>query len=296
MTDKVDKTTDNPHNRISAMKKKFTIAIIILLIIGSVGYWLYSKRFVSTDDAYVNANVVQIAARVSGQVSQLNVTNNQYVKRGQLLFSLDTQPFQIALNKAQAELAMNEAQRLGAQLTVTRDLELIKKHALSPQILDDSIAKLSTWQGGVQMGNALVSQAKLDLQHTQINAPVNGWISNLTLRSGNMVDANQPLFALISDEGFWIDANFKETQMDRIRPGQQVDIAIDMYPGKSFAGIVESISRSSGNVFSLLPAQNATGNWVKVTQRVSVRIKVLHPDANYPLSIGTTASVKIYFH
>ena len=294
MKDSVDNAVDKPANFIIAFKKKIIIALIAILIVGSFSYWFYSRRFVSTDDSYVNANVVQIAPRVGGQVASINVSNNQYVKQGQLLFTLDTEPFQIALDKALAELAINEAQRVGAQLTVDRNFELIKKQAMSPQTVDDSVAKLGTWVGSVQMANALVAQAKLDLQHTKIVAPANGWIANLSLRAGNVVEANQPLFALVSDEEFWIDANFKETQMDRIRPGQRVDIVIDMYPSKKFSGVVESISPSSGNAFSLLPAQNASGNWVKVTQRVPVRVKVLALDSNYPLRVGATASVKIY--
>ncbi|HVV69273.1 MAG TPA: HlyD family secretion protein [Gammaproteobacteria bacterium] len=285
---------DKPTNPILAFKKKLIIVLVAVLMVGSFSYWLYDRRFVSTDDAYINANVVQIASRVSGQVAHINTFNHQYVKQGQVLFALDTQPFEIALDKAQAELAINEAQRLGAQLTVNRNLELIKKHAMSPQTVDDSITKLDTWTGGVQMANTLVSQAKLDLQHTKILAPVSGWIANMSLRAGNMVEANRPLFALISDEEFWIDANFKETQMAHIRQGQRVDIVIDMYPDKKFSGVVESISPNSGNAFSLLPPQNATGNWVKVTQRVPVRVRVLTVDPHYPLRVGATASVKIY--
>lgn len=294
MKDNVKKAIDKPTNPILAFKKKLIIVLVAVLIVGSLGYWFYSRRFVSTDNAYVNANVVQIAPRVSGQVAHINVSNNHYVKQGQLLFALDTQPFKIAENKALAELAINEAQRVGAQLTVDRNLELVKKHAMSPQTVDDSVTKLGTWTGGVQMADALVAQAKLDLQYTQVIAPVSGWIANMSLRAGNMVEANQPVFALVGDQEFWIDANFKETQMVNIRKGQRVDIEVDMYPGKKFKGRVESISPSSGNAFSLLPPQNATGNWVKVTQRVPVRIKVLAVDPNYPLRVGATASVKIY--
>src|SRR5262249_19323957 len=143
-----------------AFKKKLVLILIVIAVVGSLSYWLYSRRFVSTDDAYVNANVVQIAPRVSGQVAHLNVVNNQHVKQGQLLFALDTQPFEVALEKAKAELAMNEAQRTGAQLTVTRNFTLLEKHALSPQTMDDSIAKLGSWEAGVKWGDALVAQSK----------------------------------------------------------------------------------------------------------------------------------------
>jgi membrane fusion protein (multidrug efflux system) len=101
------------------------------------------------------------------------------------------------------------------------------------------------------------------------------------------------LFAIISDEEWWVDANFKETELERIRAGQPATIRVDMYRDHEFRGTVESLSVGSGAAFSLLPAQNATGNWVKVTQRVPVRIRVLDPDAKHPLRVGTTATVRV---
>lgn len=101
------------------------------------------------------------------------------------------------------------------------------------------------------------------------------------------------LFTIISDEEYWVDANFKETELDRVHPGQHAQIVVDMYRHHPFEGAVQSLSGGSGSAFSLLPAQNATGNWVKVTQRVPVRIRVLNPDPAFPLRIGTTASVHV---
>jgi membrane fusion protein, multidrug efflux system len=111
-----------------------------------------------------------------------------------------------------------------------------------------------------------------------------------------VITAYQPIFALISDESFWADTNFKETEMEKIRPGQAAKIEVDMYPGHVFNGVVESISGGAGAAFSLLPPQNATGNWVKVTQRVPVRIQILNPDPRYPLRIGTSALVTVKLH
>ena len=102
-----------------------------------------------------------------------------------------------------------------------------------------------------------------------------------------------PLFTIISDEEYWVDANFKETELDRIKPGQKARVIVDMYRDHPFEGEVESLSGGSGQAFSLLPAQNATGNWVKVTQRVPVKIRILNPDPAYPLRIGTTATVRV---
>ncbi len=124
-------------------------------------------------------------------------------------------------------------------------------------------------------------------------APTSGTIANLTLRPGNTVTPDTPLFVLIGNQEFWVDANFKETELTRIRAGQEVTIDSDVYPDHPFRGVVESVSGGAGTAFSLLPPQNATGNWVKVTQRVPVRIRVLDPDPAYPLRIGTSATVRV---
>ena len=126
-----------------------------------------------------------------------------------------------------------------------------------------------------------------------MTAPTNGVIANLSLQPGNTVSPNVPLFVVISDQEFWVDANFKETQLKEIRVGQKATIESDVYPDHPFHGVVQSVSGGSGAAFSLLPPQNATGNWVKVTQRVPVRIRVEDPDPQHPLRIGTTATVKV---
>jgi membrane fusion protein (multidrug efflux system) len=193
------------------------------------------------------------------------------------------------------------------------------QHFLSQQSLDDAKtrqqslqasleqarAKLTKAQampqdpeerGDVLKAKAAIEQAKLDLQHTHVIAAQDGQISNLSLTAGSLVSAGEPLFALIADNSFHIDANFKETELPGIHPGQDVDISIDMYPGKHFKGKVESISGGTGTAFSLLPAQNATGNWVKIAQRVPVRIKLAPTDADHPLRIGATATVTVNLH
>jgi membrane fusion protein (multidrug efflux system) len=145
----------------------------------------------------------------------------------------------------------------------------------------------------VRAAVAKLDQAKLDLEHTRIFAPASGWLANFGLRPGSTVQVGFVLFAIISDEEYWVDANFKETELARIRPGQHATIRVDMYRDREFRGVVESLSVGSGAAFSLLPAQNATGNWVKVTQRVPVRIRVIDPDAKHPLRVGTTATVRV---
>lgn len=156
-----------------------------------------------------------------------------------------------------------------------------------------ALGKSGEENAAVQAAAAAVKQAELDLQRTHVASPTSGAVANLSLQPGNNVQPAVPLFVVISDKEYWVDANFKETELKEIRPGQGAIITVDMYPDHPFKGVVESLSGGSGTAFSLLPPQNATGNWVKVTQRVPVRIKVQDPDPQHPLRIGTTASVKV---
>lgn len=127
----------------------------------------------------------------------------------------------------------------------------------------------------------------------EVKAPATGIVSNLSLRPGNIVNAGQPLFSLIETSHFWVDANFQETQLTHIKTGLPATIKVDMYPDKKFDGVVESISHGSTNTFSLFPAENASGNWVKVTQRFTVRVKILKLDPEYPLRVGASCNVMI---
>src|SRR5690606_37897228 len=134
-----------------------------------------------------------------------------------------------------------------------------------------------------------LEKAQLDLTHTHLEAPCNGRIANLSLRPGELVQPGRPLFSIVCSDEYWVYANFKETEMVRIRPGQTAEIRVDMYPGEVFHGVVQNIGPGSGTAFSMLPPQNATGNWVKVTQRVPVRIRITDPRENVPLRVETSA-------
>lgn len=257
------------------------------------GLWLYGHYYVSTDNAYVNANVVQIASRVSGKINKLYVLNNQYVLKDQPLFDIDPEPFQIAVDSAKAQVEIAEAKLAKASVTAKRTSTLVKDKYVSSQENDNVIASFKTAIAELQYAKANLTQASLNLDYTKVTAPVSGWVTNLTLRVGDIAATNQLLFALISDEEFWVDANFKETEMAAINQGQKATIVTDLYPNHTFYGVVESISGGSGAAFSLLPPQNATGNWVKVTQRIPVRIHILNPDPEHQLRIGISATVTV---
>ncbi len=289
LSQKVNSVSHSPY-----FKKIFALLSIVVIALGSFLYWLYSQYYVSTDDSYLNANIVQIAPRVTGQVTHLYITNNQYVKAGQPLFTLDTQPFFVAVDRARAQLAYSRAQLRNAQIISKRTMPLVQQRALALQEGDNVSTSVLSAAANVRIAEANLKQALLDLHYTQITAPTSGRLANVSLREGNVVSANVPLFALISDKEYWVDANFKETDLGSIRVGQHADISVDVYPDKQFNGIVESISGGAGTVFSLLPPQNATGNWVKITQRVPVRVHIIDPDVNHPLQIGTSATVIVH--
>ncbi len=145
----------------------------------------------------------------------------------------------------------------------------------------------------IRAARAALDQAQWRLDHTEVRAACSGRIAQKQLNVGDAVASGSPDFVLVCDQQAWVEANFKETQLARIQPGQPVAVTLDSYPGHPFHGEVESIAGASGVAFSLLPPQNASGNWVKVTQRVPVRVRLLDGDADHPLRVGTSASVRI---
>lgn len=323
--------------RLKAHKKKILITLVLVASIAGFSIAYFARLSRSTENAYINADVVNVAAQVNGRVVAVYVKDNQHVRKGDALFDIDPEPFSIALERAQADLALArqsarqdnaevaaahalvsqaESDLANARSTYTRDKELVEQHFLSQQSLEDAQTRMQALQatleqaraklakalsapvktserGDVLKAQAAIDQARLDLEHTHVIAAQDGQISNLSLTAGSLVGVGVPLFALIEDNSFHIDANYKETELAGIHPGQDVDIQIDMYPGQHFKGTVESLSGGTGTAFSLLPPQNATGNWVKIAQRVPVRIKFSPTDAAHPLRIGATATVSV---
>ncbi len=267
------------------------VSLIVILLCYSV--MLYFERHPSTDDAYVQANTINIAAQVTGPVANIYVKDHQVVQKDQLLFTIDPEPFQIAVNKATAAVAAEKAALVLAQQNATRILHLVKMGQESKAVGDQTQSKLDSETANLSALNAQLAQAKLDLAHTRVSAPSTGIITQFLLRPGNNVVANTTLFMIVEQNNFWVDANFKETQVARIQPGQSVKIILDMFPRHVFRGTVDAVSSASGSIFSLLPPENATGNWVKVTQRFPVKILILNPDPTFPLRAGATATITV---
>jgi len=325
--------------RSRALQASIWIIIILGIIAGITVYWHHQSLYPSTDDAYVQANIVNVSAQIDGPVEGIFVNNYQNVKKGQLLFTLDPRPFQIAVEQAEAKYNLAEqnmqadhddvlvaehtvnsakAERILAQRNASRILKLVKDGQESRQEGDIVNNKLSVAQANleaaegrlaeakanlgqygdenaaIKQAKAALDQAKLDLSYTKVAAPEAGHLVNFNLRPGNMVSANQSLFNIVETNEWWVNANFKETQLDRIRAGQPASIVLDIYPHHTYHGTVYRTSPGSGAAFSILPAENATGNWVKVTQRFTVKVLITDkPDIRYPLRVGASATVTV---
>jgi membrane fusion protein (multidrug efflux system) len=316
-------------------------AVVIVLIAG-VLYFL-SGRSESTNDAYVNAARVAISTNVPGRVIELNVHDNQRVRRGDILFRLDDRPLQLAVNQARAKLSNtrlqiesmkalygqrqselrsaqetlayeeNETQRqkrllasgISSQSQVDRAVHARDSAQQAVGAAQQQIASVVANLGGnpsidptqhpaVQQAQAELDRALLDLSYTTIAAPDDGVVTQVErLQVGDYVNAATPVFALVATHDLWVEANFKEVQLAKMRAGQPVTVKIDAYGDKVFKGHVASFSPGTGAQFSVLPAQNATGNWVKVVQRLAVRIEIDDADRAHPLYAGLSATVKV---
>jgi membrane fusion protein (multidrug efflux system) len=405
--DKTDRAQGNGRRwRLGAI-----VVVVLILIAGFL--WLQSRGKESTDDAQVDGHITQIAARVGGTVTKVLVTNNQAVKAGDVLVEIDPRDYQIAVERAQAELADAQATASAASTGVpiarvetssgistasggvqqaeatvagadreiqvaqsnlisaqahqrekeatatrtARDVErfrgLVQKDEISHQQFDAAVAQadsaraaadaakseVAAAQGAItvaeqraasargaasqaraglanaqtapqqlqvtqaransaearaRQAEAALKQAQLNLEYTSIKAPSDGVVSRKSVEPGQVVQPGQPLLALVDLNDLWVTANFKETQLAKMRPGQKATIAVDAL-GKEFKGHVDSIAAATGARFSLLPPENATGNYVKVVQRIPVRI-FFEPgqDPNHLLRPGMSATVTVY--
>lgn len=211
-----------------------------------------------------------------------------------------------SLHQADGDLARNRSLARTGQVsqTVVDKAQTARDEAAASKLAADAALSAAAAQAGrsvqgdtpdIRAAQSGLTRAQLDLAYTKVVAPASGWIANIDLRPGQVVSANQPLFSLVEDGAWWVDGNFKETDLQRIRPGQTVSLKVDMYPGLTLSGTVQSVGLGSGAVFSLLPSQNATGNWVKVTQRFAVRVALDHPPADpaTPLRVGASVTATV---
>ena len=312
---------DKKKGKLSNRKKR-VIAYIIILIAGLIWgisyYYYYSTHFVSTDDAFIGGHPVLISPQISGYVEKLYIRDNEHVKKGELLLEIDPKPFQIKLHETQVDLEVAKSKlqvaksnyeiAIDAQNTAAIDMYrnqlLSTGNAISLEKFEHTIALYQATKSAVKASQAFIeleksnvdkvkaniSQAKLTLSYTKIYAPATGIVAKRNFDIGTFVSIGTPVMAVVLDNK-WVNANFKETQLTNIRIGQAVDIEIDAYPNVIFTGKVQSIQAGTGAAFSLLPPENATGNFVKTVQRVPVKIVLdkIPEQQKYFLALGMSA-------
>ena len=341
-----DAATEDKAAKKPSRKRLRMILLVVLPLIALAGgafFFLSGGRYISTDNAYVGAQKVLITPDISGKVARVIVQEGQRVKAGDELFDIDRQPYQIALDQANAKLAsvrtdftnLKSDYKIYAQLAdvAQQNAELKKfdverkkqlaasragsqvdyEAAISAQLTAQLQAQLAVQRRDQSLNQLLgdpdlpiekapaymqaaaaVQQAELDLNHTVLRAPIDGMATQVdNIQLGRFVTAGTPVFSVIDDSAPWIDANPKETDITNLQIGQRVTVFVDTFPDNTFFGTVQSVSPGTGAQFAILPAQNASGNWVKVVQRVPVRIRLDKDPMASRLRAGMSATVEI---
>jgi membrane fusion protein (multidrug efflux system) len=337
-----------PAKKMGKLPLVILAAVAVVLVILGISYYVSTRNLVSTDDAQVDGNAVTMQAKISGYVTELDVTDNQRVKAGQLLFRIDPRDYIATRDQQKGALAQAEGQEANARANLqtvlitapaklaaakaqtassaaTRDYAAsdlnrqtsVDRRSTSQQSIDQAAENLKTAKANlannqaqalqanvvpqtiaqakaqvdeavaqVAQAKAQLATAELNIGYTQIRAPQDGWITQRNIQLGSYVAAGQSAFSLVTPT-FWITANFKENQLKRMRLGQTVKIKIDAYPHMRLEGHVQSLQMGTGSRFSAFPAENATGNFIKIVQRVPVKIVIDKGlDPNHPLPLG----------
>lgn len=325
------------------LRSLLLVGLPLLALIAGGAVYLMGGRYISTDNAYVGAQKVLITPDISGKVINVAVREGQQVKPGDVLLTLDPQPFQLALEQAQSKLAtarsdfdkakanlvsLNTLVELAQknadlkQRDVDRKTKLASSLAGSAADVDTAMAGLVSAQLQAQFtvqqrdttlssllgdadlplekfpeyaqAKAVLDQAQRDLDHTTLRAPIAGTATQVdNIQLGRFVAAGGPILSVVDSEAPWVDANPKETDITYLRVGQKATLEVDSFPDHTFKGTVVAVSPGTGAQFSILPAQNATGNWVKVVQRVPVRIAFDRAEDTRLLRSGMSVNAEI---
>lgn len=325
------------------LRRPLMLAVPIVVAVFGAAMYLAQEQYVSTDDAFVRAAKVTINARVSGQAVEIAVRDNERVRQGQVLFRIDPEPYQIAVDQAEARLGSARLQIDALKATYRQqqaELESAKESAafderefdrkkmlvasdFTPRAvyeraetdfkvarhrmasIEQQIANTIVALNGdpdidadrhptVRAARAQLDRARLDLSYATVTAPDDGIVTRVDdLQIGGFVNAGAPAFSLLSSRHIWIEANFRETGLTHMRPGQKATIDVDAYPDRKFRAHIVSMSPGTGSDFSVLPPENATGNWVKVVQRLPVRLELDDLDTSRPLFSGISVTARV---
>jgi membrane fusion protein, multidrug efflux system len=335
-----------PANNRRGILLRLLLVVLVLVAIGwTIWYFIVGRWYESTDDAYINGNIVQITPRIAGTVISITADDGDFVKQGQVMVQLDKSDADVGLERASANLA-NTVRRVrglystvsGAQAQVAvekvalqkaqadynRRRDLAKSGAISAEelahardALTAALSALTTSEQQLQTNQVLVDDtavashpdvkaaaaqyraAYLDDVRTVMIAPVTGYVAKRSVQVGQRVQPGAALMAVVPLHEVWADANFKETQLTHMRIGQPVEMTSDVYGSSvKYKGRVESLGVGTGSAFSLLPAQNATGNWIKIVQRIPVRVVFTDPSQldQHPLRIGMSLDTEVNLH
>ncbi len=279
--------------------KKLILGVLGIGVAGGVLFYGYhSYMFVTTNNASIEAKTTLLSSQVSGIIETVSANDNQEVKKDQVLATLKTVDYKNALALTKAEYASLAAQQRSAEASYKRSLDLFKGGAETKERLDTAEAQYRSLTEKLKAAAATVKESEENVSHTEIKAPADGIIAKKSFEVGMTVNPGQPLVGFVIGEDRWVVANFKETELSGIKAGKKARITVDALSGRSFEGIVDSISPSTGAAFSLLPPDNAVGNFTKVVQRVPVKIKLIHltPADVRLLQAGLSAEVSIKVH
>jgi membrane fusion protein (multidrug efflux system) len=327
-----------------ARLRRFLMIWGVLAVLAVTAYFYFSGgRYIGSDDSYVHANKLMVSTDVSGLIKTVNVHEGQTVKKGDILFTLDPLPFQIALDNAKADLAqtrldvestraayraaVGQVSAQAAQVTLTQDVSLAKQNAIAATLVDQARGAYETAKATLislqqtaatdlaklngdpnipaertpafQKAQATVNEMQRQLDHAVVRAPFDGVVGEVdSLQPGTLVISAMSAFTTTSAVGLigndvWIESDMKETDLTHVHPGDPVAITIDTYPGRTWTGHVGAVSAGSDSSFSALPAENASGNWVKVVQRIPVRITIDQKAGDPPLRSGMSAVISI---